>query len=141
MEPAQLLITIWYTQLMNFTVYIKCDSSLSLPVEIPMCARYLRHLCLLSVSNEASMSAPSSTECVISHGCKSYNIKLSVNHIKQYISKTKMAPIITPVSRIVAGRINIRLRVHMVHIWTIPDYNNPQEDSYIHMLLIDENVV
>lgn len=51
-----------------------------------------------------------------------------------------MAPIITPVSAIVAGRINIRLRVRVVHVWTIPEFNRPQEDSAMHLLLLDEKV-
>jgi len=52
----------------------------------------------------------------------------------------EMAPIITPVSAILAGKVHIRLRVRVIHMWTVPDYNNPQEDGVLHMLLMDEKV-
>ena len=55
-------------------------------------------------------------------------------------SFNKMAPIITPIAAIVAGRINIRMHVCVVHIWTIPEFNKPQEDGSIHLLLLDEKV-
>jgi hypothetical protein len=51
-----------------------------------------------------------------------------------------MAPIITPVSEIVAGKINIKLHVRVIHMWTVPDYSKPREDGCLHMLLLDEKV-
>jgi len=51
-----------------------------------------------------------------------------------------MAPIVTPISAIVAGRIKIRLHVRVVHVWTIPEFNRPDEDNFIHLLLLDEKV-
>jgi len=41
---------------------------------------------------------------------------------------------------IVAGRINLKLKVRVINLWTIPDYNRSTEDASIHMLLIDEHV-
>jgi len=37
-------------------------------------------------------------------------------------------------------RINIRLHVRVIHIWTIPEFNRPREDGSIHLLLLDEKV-
>ena len=51
-----------------------------------------------------------------------------------------MAPFITPVAAIVAGKINIKLRVRVVHVWTVSEFNNPNEDNSIHMLLLDDKV-
>lgn len=51
-----------------------------------------------------------------------------------------MAPIITPVSSIVAGKINIKLHVRVINLWTVPDFSRPTEDNFIHLLLIDEKV-
>jgi hypothetical protein len=51
-----------------------------------------------------------------------------------------MAPLITPVAAIVAGKINIKLRVRVVHVWTVSEFNNPNEDNSIHMLLLDDKV-
>jgi hypothetical protein len=53
---------------------------------------------------------------------------------------TTMAPLITPVAAIVAGKINIKLRVRVVHVWTVSEFNNPNEDNSIHMLLLDDKV-
>jgi len=51
-----------------------------------------------------------------------------------------MAPIITPISAIVAGKINIKLNVRVMNLWTVTDYNNADEETSIHMLLIDDKV-
>jgi len=53
-----------------------------------------------------------------------------------------MAPIITPVSAILAGKINITLRVRVINLWTvtITEFNNPSKDVSIHMLLLDDKV-
>lgn len=51
-----------------------------------------------------------------------------------------MAPIYTPVSAIVAGKIKLKLKVRVVHMWTVPDFNIPNEESFLHMLLLDERV-
>jgi len=51
-----------------------------------------------------------------------------------------MAPILTPVSAIVAGRINIKFQARVIHLWTVQDFTRPAEDISIHMLLIDEKV-
>ncbi|KEH33752.1 DUF223 domain protein [Medicago truncatula] len=51
-----------------------------------------------------------------------------------------MAPIITPVSSIVAGKINIKLHVRVINLWTVPDFSRPTEDNFIHLLLIDEKL-
>ncbi|RHN82124.1 putative nucleic acid-binding protein [Medicago truncatula] len=51
-----------------------------------------------------------------------------------------MAPLITPVAAIVAGKINIKLRVRVVHVWTVSEFNNPNEDNSIHMLLLDDKL-
>ena len=51
-----------------------------------------------------------------------------------------MAPIITPVSAIVGGKINFKLKVRFIHMWSIPEFGNPAEDQFIHMLLLDERV-
>jgi hypothetical protein len=58
---------------------------------------------------------------------------------KRSFSKS-MAPILTPVSAIVAGRINIKFQARVIHLWTVQDFNNPTEDIGIHMLLIDDKV-
>ncbi|AES99413.2 hypothetical protein MTR_5g080500 [Medicago truncatula] len=52
-----------------------------------------------------------------------------------------MAPLITPVAAIVAGKINIKLRVRVVHVWTVSKFNNPNEDNSIHMLLLDDKLL
>jgi hypothetical protein len=39
-----------------------------------------------------------------------------------------MAPIITPVSVIVGGKINFKLKVRFIHMWSIPEYGKPAED-------------
>ena len=51
-----------------------------------------------------------------------------------------MAPIITPVSAIVAGRINIRLRVRVINLWTVPDFNKPSDDGALRIMLLDAKV-
>jgi hypothetical protein len=51
-----------------------------------------------------------------------------------------MTPIITPVSAIVGGRINFKLKVRFIHMWSIPEFGNPAEAQFIHMLLLDERV-
>lgn len=48
-----------------------------------------------------------------------------------------MAPIYTPVS----GKIKLKLKVCVVHLWTILDFNLPNEEFFLHMLLIDEKVM
>lgn len=53
---------------------------------------------------------------------------------------TTTAPLITPVAAIVAGKINIKLRVRVIHVWTVSEFNNPNEDNSIHMLLLDDKV-
>jgi hypothetical protein len=58
---------------------------------------------------------------------------------KRSFSKS-MAPILTPVSAIVAGRINIKFQARVIHLWTVQDFNRPTEDISIHMLLIDDKV-
>jgi hypothetical protein len=52
-----------------------------------------------------------------------------------------MAPIYTPVSAIVAGKIKLKLKVCVVHLWTVPDFNMPNEENFLHMLLLDERVL
>lgn len=49
-----------------------------------------------------------------------------------------MAPITTPIAAILAGKINIKIHCRVIHMWTVPDYNNPTEDGCMHMLLLDE---
>jgi hypothetical protein len=56
------------------------------------------------------------------------------------VHATTMAPLITHVAAIVAGKINIKLRVRVVHVWTVSEFNNPNEDNSIHMLLLDDKV-
>ena len=51
-----------------------------------------------------------------------------------------MAPIITPVSAIVAGKVNIKLHVCVINLWIVLDFNRPTEDNYINLLLLDEKV-
>jgi len=51
-----------------------------------------------------------------------------------------MAPLITHVAAIIAGKINIRLRVRVVHVWTVSEFTHPNEDNSIHMLLLDDKV-
>ncbi|MCH91160.1 replication protein A 70 kDa dna-binding subunit, partial [Trifolium medium] len=51
-----------------------------------------------------------------------------------------MASIITPVSAIVGGKINFKLKVRLIHVWTIPEFNNPAENQCLHMLMLDEQV-
>jgi len=51
-----------------------------------------------------------------------------------------MAPIVTPVYAIVAGKISIKLHVRVINVWTVSEFHNPAEDSSIHMLLLDEKV-
>lgn len=51
-----------------------------------------------------------------------------------------MAPIYIPVSAIVAGRIKIKLNVRVARIWTVADFNRPHEETFIHMLLLDDKV-
>jgi hypothetical protein len=51
-----------------------------------------------------------------------------------------MAPVITPIAAILAGKINIKIHCRVIHIWTIPDFSNPNEDGSMHMLLLDEKV-
>jgi len=47
-----------------------------------------------------------------------------------------MAPIITPVSAIVAGRINIKLHVRVITLLSIPYFSRPNEDNNMHMILL-----
>jgi hypothetical protein len=63
-----------------------------------------------------------------------YPTKVQKNH------KRKMAPIYTPVSAIVAGKIKLKLNVCVVHIWSIPNFNNVDEECFLHMLLLDDKV-
>ncbi|GAU47160.1 hypothetical protein TSUD_287430 [Trifolium subterraneum] len=42
-----------------------------------------------------------------------------------------MAAVITPVSAIVGGRINFKLKVRLIHMWSVPGYHKPAEDQYI----------
>lgn len=51
-----------------------------------------------------------------------------------------MAPIITPAAAIVAEKINIKLRVRVIHLRTIPEFNKPNEDNSIHVMLLDDKV-
>lgn len=55
-------------------------------------------------------------------------------------TQIKMAPITTPIAAILAGKINIKIHCRVIHMWTVPDYNNPNEDGCMHMLLLDEKV-
>lgn len=49
-----------------------------------------------------------------------------------------MAPVFTPVSAIVAGRIKYKLNVRVARMWTVTDFNRPHEETFIHMLLLDD---
>jgi len=51
-----------------------------------------------------------------------------------------MAPITTPIAAILAGKINIKIHCRVIHMWTLPDYNNLNEDGFMHILLLDEKV-
>jgi len=51
-----------------------------------------------------------------------------------------MAPMFTPVSAIAAGRIKIKLNIRVIRLWTVYDYNKPNDESFVHMLLMDDKV-
>jgi len=55
-------------------------------------------------------------------------------------TQIKMAPITTPIAAILAGKINIKIHCRVIHMWTLPDYNNLNEDGFMHILLLDEKV-
>jgi len=47
---------------------------------------------------------------------------------------------ITAIDDIVAGKIDCKIRVRIVNLWKIPDFNKPTEASSIELLLLDEKV-
>lgn len=51
-----------------------------------------------------------------------------------------MAPIYTPVSAIVAGKIKLKLKVRVLRLWSVPNFNNADEECFVHMLLLDDKV-
>lgn len=51
-----------------------------------------------------------------------------------------MAPTITSVKDIMAGKIEWRLIVRVIRLWRVPDFKNPEQDNSIEMLLLDEKV-
>lgn len=51
-----------------------------------------------------------------------------------------MASHITAIDDIVAGKIDWKIRVRIVNLWKIPDFNKPKEASSIELLLLDEKV-
>jgi len=51
-----------------------------------------------------------------------------------------MASHIIVIDDIVAGKIDWKIRVRIVNLWKIPDFNRPKESSSIELLLLDENV-
>lgn len=52
-----------------------------------------------------------------------------------------MAARIHLISDIVAGKVNWRLEVRVIRLWTLPEYNNPLAVNSIEMILLDENVI
>lgn len=51
-----------------------------------------------------------------------------------------MTSIVTPVSAIVAGKIKLKICVRVINLWTVSEFNNPNEITGIHMLLLDDKV-
>lgn len=51
-----------------------------------------------------------------------------------------MASILTPVSAIVAGKIKLKIRVRVINLWTVSEFNNPNEITAIHLMLLDDKV-
>jgi len=47
---------------------------------------------------------------------------------------------IIDIDDIVAEKIDWKIRVRIVNLWKIPDFNKPKEASSIELLLLDENV-
>lgn len=51
-----------------------------------------------------------------------------------------MASVITPISAVSGGKKDLKLKVHIAHIWCIPDKDRPNEISCMNLLLVDEKV-
>lgn len=44
----------------------------------------------------------------------------------------------TEISEIKCGKIELALKARVIHLWSIPDWNNHAEEGSLHMLLLDE---
>ena len=51
-----------------------------------------------------------------------------------------MAPMVDLISKILSGREAWRLKVCVIHMWTVPMYNNALVPSSLEMVLMDEIV-
>jgi hypothetical protein len=57
-----------------------------------------------------------------------------------YFAISVAAPKMTE-SEIKCGKIELALKARVIHLWSIPDRNNPAEEGSLHMLLLDEKVL
>jgi len=51
-----------------------------------------------------------------------------------------MANIFTPISAMTGGKKDLKLIVHVTHIWLIRDKENPNDIIFMNMILVDEKV-
>lgn len=51
-----------------------------------------------------------------------------------------MAPKLTLIDDIVAGRIDWKMIVRVMDLWEVTDFNNPQITNSVEMILIDQKV-